>query len=140
MRYLLDTCVISEVTKPRPSSKVTTWLDTQEELTLFLSVITFGEIQKGIIKLPDSRKRRSLQAWMAHDLTRRFTGRILEVDLEVAIRWGAIVGEAERHGQQIPVLDGLLAATALVSGLTFATRNTSHMQPTGVALFDPWEA
>ncbi len=139
MRYLLDTCVISEVTKPRPSPQVTTWLDTQEELTLFLSVITFGELQKGISKLPDSQKRRRLHAWMTHDLTRRFTGRILGVDLEVALRWGAIAGEAERHGQQIPVLDGLLAATALVSGLTFVTRNTPHMQPTGVPLFDPWE-
>ncbi len=140
MRYLVDTCVISEIVKPQPAAQVTTWLDMQEELALFLSVITFGEMQKGISKLPDSQKRRTLQAWMTHDLPRRFMGRILGMDLEVAIRWGTIVGEAEQRGQPIPVLDGLLAATALVSGLTFVTRNTRHLQPTGVPLLNPWEA
>jgi predicted nucleic acid-binding protein len=138
MSYLLDTCVISEATKKQPSAKVLTWLDAQEELTLFLSVITLGELQKGISKLPTSRKRRRLQQWVEQDLTRRFTGRILAVDLEVAVRWGTITAMAERQGRPIPVLDGLLAATALVVGLTLVTRNTSHMQATGVSLFDPW--
>ena len=138
MRYLLDTCVISEVTKKRPSAKVLTWLDAQEELTLFLSVITLGELQKGVSKLPTSRKLGRLQQWVEQDLTRRFTGRILVVDLEVAMRWGAITATAERQGRPVPVLDGLLAATALVVGLTLVTRNTPHMQATGVQLFDPW--
>jgi toxin FitB len=137
VRYLLDTCVISEVTKKRPSAKVLTWLDAQEELTLFLSVITLGELQKGVSKLPVSRKRRRLQQWVEQDLTRRFTGRILAVDLEVAMRWGAITATAEQQGRPVPVLDGLLAATALVAGLTLVTRNTPHMQATGVPLFDP---
>ena len=96
MRYLLDTCVISEMTKKRPSAKVLTWLDAQEELTLFLSVITLGELQKGVSKLPTSRKRGRLQQWVEQDLTRRFTGRILVVDLEVTMRWGAITATAER--------------------------------------------
>jgi toxin FitB len=138
VKYLLDTCVISEVTKPRPAARVLTWLDTQEELTLFLSVITFGELQKGISKLPSSRKRQQLQQWVDRDLTRRFTGRILGIDREVALRWGAMAGAAERRGQPLPVLDGLLAATAVVSGLTLVTRNTAHMQATGVPLVDPW--
>ena len=138
MRYLLDTCVISEVTKPRPTARVLTWLDIQEELSLFLSVITVGELQKGISKLPASRKRRQLQQWVDRELTRRFTGRMLGIDHEVALRWGAMAGAAEQRGQSLPVLDGLLAATALAGGLTLVTRNTAHMQATGVALFDPW--
>jgi toxin FitB len=138
VRYLLDTCVISEVTKKRPSAKVLTWLDAREELTLFLSVITLGELQKGVSKLPVSRRRGRLQQWIEQDLTRRFTGRILGVELEVAMRWGAITATAEQQGRPVPVLDGLLAATALVAGLTLVTRNTPHMQTTGVQLFDPW--
>jgi predicted nucleic acid-binding protein len=138
VRYLLDTCVISEVTKKRPSAKVLTWLDAQEELTLFLSVITLGELQKGVRKLPVSRKPGRLQQWVEQDLTRRFTGRILAVDLKVAMRWGAITATAEQQGRPVPVLDGLLTATALVAGLTLVTRNTPHMQATGVQFFDPW--
>lgn len=138
MRFLLDTCVISEVTKPKPSPEVVTWLDRQMELSLFLSVITIGELQKGISKLPDSRKRQQLQEWVDQDLTRRFTGRVLEIDRDIATRWGTIAGESEQQGVKIPVLDGLLAATAIVHGLTMATRNTSDMMSTGVTLFNPW--
>jgi predicted nucleic acid-binding protein len=138
VRYLLDTCVISEVTKPRPAARVLTWLDTQDELALFLSVITFGELQKGITKLPASRKRRQLQQWVDQELTRRFTGRILGIDREVALRWGVMAGTADRQGQPLPVLDGLLAATAVVAGLILVTRDTPHVRATGVALFDPW--
>jgi predicted nucleic acid-binding protein len=117
---------------------VLTWLDAQDELTLFLSVITLGELQKGVSKLPASRRRGRLQQWVKQELTRRFTGRILAVELEVAMRWGAITATAEQQGQPVPVLDGLLAATALVAGLTLVTRNIPHMQATGVHLFDPW--
>jgi predicted nucleic acid-binding protein len=138
VRYLLDTCVISEVTKPRPVGRVLTWLDTQDELALFLSVITFGELQKGISKLPTSRRQRQLQQWVDQELTRRFTGRILGIDREVALRWGTMTAAAEQQGKPLPVLDGLLAATAVVGGLTLVTRNTPHVQATGVALFDPW--
>ena len=140
MRYLLDTCVISEPTKKQPSRKVLTWLDVQEELSLFLSVLTLGELQKGISKLPRSRRRSQLQHWVAQELPRRFTGRILPIDQEVATRWGIMSGDAEQAGHPIPVLDGLLAATALVAGMTLVTRNTLHMAHTGAMVFDPWTA
>jgi predicted nucleic acid-binding protein len=140
VRYLLDTCVISEMTKKRPAAKVLTWLDVQDEMSLFLSVITLGELHKGISKLPTSRRRRELHQWVEQDLPHRFTGRILTVDQEVAVRWGTMTGLAERQGQPVPVLDGLLAATALVVGLTLVTRNTPHVQATGASLFDPWSA
>jgi predicted nucleic acid-binding protein len=138
MRYLLDTCVISELVKKRPSSKVTQWLEQQEELSLFLSAISFGELHKGIGRLQAGRKQRELHEWVEGHLGRRFTGRILDIDREVAVRWGEISAAAEGAGRTVPVLDGLLAATALISGLTFVTRNTDHVQATGVPLFNPW--
>lgn len=139
MRYLLDTCVISEVVKKAPSSKVTQWLQRQEELSLFLSVITFGELHKGIGQLQAGRKQRELYEWVEGRLSRRFTGRILDVDKDVAVRWGEISAAAGRVGRTVPVLDGLLAATAMTFGLTFVTRNTDHVLETGVRLLDPWE-
>ena len=140
MRYLLDTCVISEPTKKRPSRKALTWLDVQDEMSLFLSVLTLGELHKGISKLPRSRRKSQLHQWVEQDLPRRFTGRILPVDQEIAARWGRMTGEAEQAGHPIPVLDGLLAATALVAGMTLVTRNTPHMVHTGAMVFDPWTA
>src|SRR5712691_294529 len=89
-------------------------------------------------KLPRSRRRSQLQQWVAQDLPRRFTGWILPVDQEVVTRWGIMTGEAERAGHPIPVLDGLVAATAAVAGLTLATRHTMHMQHTGAVVCDPW--
>lgn len=139
MRYLLDTCVISELVKRAPSSRVAQWLEQQKELSLFLSVITFGELHKGIGQLQAGRKKRELNEWVEGQLSRRFTGRILDVDKDVAIRWGEISASSGRVGRTVPVLDGLLAATALTFGLTFVTRNTDHVRETGVLLFDPWE-
>lgn len=139
MRYLLDTCVISELVKKKPSRRVIQWLEQQEELSLFLSVITFGELHKGIGRLQAGRRQRELHEWVQSQLSKRFTGRILEVDREVAARWGEISAAAERAGRTVPVLDGLLAATALTSGLTFVTRNTDDVRVTGVPVFDPWE-
>ena len=140
MKYLLDTCVISELTKKRPSTHLVQWLKQQDEFSLYLSVITIGELQKGIGKLPDSRKRRQLQEWVTHDLTRRFTGRILNIDQEVAQKWGDLSASAEKTGRPVPVLDGLLVATAQAHGLTFVTRNTTHVEVTGVPLLDPWKS
>ena len=139
MRYLLDTCVISELVKKKPSHRVMQWLGQQEEHSLFLSVITFGELHKGIGRLQMGRKKRELLEWVEGQLSKRFTGRILEVDREVAARWGEISATAEKAGRTVPVLDGLLAATALTSGLTFVTRNTDDVRATGVPVCDPWE-
>ena len=139
MKYLLDTCVISELVKKRPSARVTRWLDRQDEFSIYLSVITLGELQKGIDKLPKSRKRRQLKNWATSDLIHRFTGRILNIDSNIAQKWGTLSAEAETGGRPVPVLDGLLAATALSHGLTFVTRNTSHIEHTGVSMLNPWE-
>ena len=139
MNYLVDTCVISEVVRKRPAPEVVSWLAAQDEDHLFISALSLGELHKGTARLADSRRRRTLQAWMEGDLQRRFSGRIIPVDPGVAARWGRISGAAERAGRVIPVIDGLLAATALENGLTLVTRDTSHMEPAGVDLFNPWE-
>jgi len=139
VNYLLDTCVISEVVRKRPAPEVVTWLAAQDEDHLFMSVLSLGELHKGIARLDDSRRRSTLEAWVGGDLPRRFSGRIIPVDPGIAARWGRISGAAERAGRVIPVIDGLLAATALEHGLTLVTRDVSHMEPAGVDLLDPWD-
>jgi predicted nucleic acid-binding protein len=137
--YLLDTCVLSETMKKKPSSRVIRWLEKEDEDSLFLSVITFGELRKGISKLARDRRRKRLEKWVDEELAQRFFGRILPVDMEVARRWGEISSEMEMRGQPVPVLDSLLAATALEAGLTLVTRNIRHVERTGVSVLDPWE-
>ena len=138
MNYLLDICVLSEVTRRRPAELVVGWLEEQDESALYLSVVTIGEILKGIARLHAGPKKRRLQTWLEQDLAERFAGRVLEVDTETAARWGIVSGEAELKGTRIPVLDGLIAATAYTKGMTLVTRDTDHMRATGVSLLDPW--
>ena len=138
MSWLLDTNVISESHQRMPNRKVMDWLDAQPESELFLSAITLGELQSGAARLPDSPKKRSLQTWINNDLRQRFAGRIVPVDDQVSIGWGNLL--AAHWKQPLPTVDSLIAATALVHGLTLATRNTADMARTGVNLFNPWEA
>ena len=133
--FLIDTNVVSELIKPRPSSRVADWIDAQEEQLFHLSVLTLGEIRRGIVQLAPGGRRTALAAWLSGDLLTRFAGRILQIDQEVADRWGHLAGA---KGATIPVIDGLLAATALQHNLTLVTRNTRDMARTGVGLFNPW--
>ena len=137
--FLLDTNVISELMKPRPRRRVAQWVDSTSEELLFLSVFTIGEVRKGIDLLPDVDPRRAaLQSWLDHDLRVRFAGRLLAFDDAVAERWGQLEAHAKRRRLTLPTIDAQLAATALHHGLTFVTRNTAHLRPTGVSLFNPW--
>lgn len=140
MRYLLDTCVVSELTRKKPSAAVVEWVDAQDEEHCFLSVLTVGELRKGIDLLPDGRKKSRLQNWLERDLQGRFEGRILEVDADAAERWGADCSKAQRAGRKVPVMDGLIAATAAVHGLVVVTRNVKDMEPTGIPVFNPWDS
>ena len=125
--------------KPRPARSVATWITTTPESLLHLSVITIGEIRKGIDLLDDNNPKRSaLQSWLDHDLRMRFAGRLLPFDEHVAERWGRIEALARRQHVSMPTVDAQLAATALHHGLTFVTRNISHVRVTAVPLFDPW--
>ena len=139
MNYLLDTCVISELIKPKPNSKVVKWLRSCRDENLFLSVLTIGEIQKGISKLPDSRKRNNLQKWMDAELILRFDRRILGIDFKIAQKWGEVQASAEITGTKMPVIDSLIAAIGLVHDLTIVTRDTSGMEKNGAKLFNPWK-
>ncbi len=138
MKYLLDTCLISELVKREPNSAVVNWLDKQDEQTLFLSVLNLGELQKGISKLPDGTKKDELQAWVALDLVERFAGRILDIDLETALCWGKLQGEAEQAGEKLPAMDSLIAATAAAHGLIVVTRNVKDIERCGVNVCNPW--
>ena len=133
--FLLDTNVISELVSKRPDPKVVQWIEDTDEELLYLSVLTMGEIRKGITSHPDAARRVKLEAWLSRELKQRFVGRILSLDENVADRWGVIIGRA---ATPIPVIDGLLAATALEHNLTFVTRNTRDVSATGVPVFNPW--
>jgi predicted nucleic acid-binding protein len=138
MNYLLDASAVSEAVKLAPDSAVVGWLARADEETLFLSVLTIGELGKGIAKLADGKRRARLQTWVQRDLVARFGARLLPVDSQVAARWGALVGESERNGVRLPVMDSLIAATCLVHGLTAVTRNRADFERCGVECVSPW--
>ena len=137
--FLLDTNVISELIKPRPEENVTAWIEGTDESLLYLSVLTLGEIRRGIAILSQSRRRAALEAWLDKDLRARFEDRILAIDQEVADRWGLLTAAARDSGIVLPVIDGLLAATALEHNLTLVTRDTGQIPSMGVAVFNPWK-
>lgn len=137
--FLLDTNVISELIKVKPEPKVTAWIEATEESLLHLSVLTLGEIHEGIAALPQGLRRAALEAWLETDLRWRFANRMLEIDAGVADRWGVISAEAQAKQMPVPVIDGLLAATALHHNLTLVTRNAEDVAGSGVAVFNPWE-
>ena len=136
--FLLDTNVISELVKAKPEPRVAGWIENIDESLLYLSVLTLGEIREGITSLRDGARRLSLEAWLDRDLALRFSDRIISIDLDVADRWGRIAGNARK--KPLPVIDGLLAATALHCDLTLVTRNIADIAGSGVAVFNPWEA
>ncbi len=138
MSFLLDTCVLSEFAKPRPNVGVCDWVAAQNEHQLFISVITVGELQKGISKLPTGRRRAELQQWFECELLIRFQGRVLDIDTEVARTWGILLGETEGRGRPLPAIDVLIAATAQVHGCSVVTRNESDIEPTGITVVNPW--
>ena len=139
MKYLIDTCVISELIKNKPNENVVNWITSADEQDLFLSTLTFGEIYKGIEKISNISKKTKLSQWIEHDLKERFKTRILPIDISVAITWGKIQGSAELEGKPMPAIDGLIAATGLAYNLTIVTRNISDMQQSKVGLLNPWE-
>ena len=136
--YLLDTNVLSEGIKLRPDAKVKAWVDATDEQLFHVSVLTLGEIRKGIEALPPSARRATLESWLIYDLAVRLAGRILAVDQEVADRWGRLAGKARAENRPLPAIDGLLAATAIHHNLTLVTRNSKDVALTGVPVINPW--
>ena len=139
MSVLLDTNVISEWTKPEPSPSVAAWLGAVAEDAAFVSVITLGEIRRGVDRLPEGRRRARLEEWLTGELPDRFDGRVLPVDRDVADAWGALLARTARGGVSMSVADALIAATARVHGLALATRNVGDFRHADVELVNPWE-
>lgn len=137
MSYLIDTNVLSELKRTQPSAAVVSWMAARPAATLHLSVLTLGEIRKGIETLQDARRRQRLTEWLQVELPAYFSGRILAVDSAVADRWGRIQSQA---GRPLPVIDALLAATAQAHDLVLVTRNERDFADLPVQLFNPWAA
>ena len=116
------------------------WMEAADETMLYLSVLTVGEIRMGLAALPQGKRRTHLETWLEVELQARFAGRIMPIDAAIADRWGLIAAEAKRKGKALPIIDGLLAATALHYNLTVVSRNASDFQGTPVLVLNPWEA
>lgn len=136
MNYLIDTNVISELVSTKPNSNVIAWFKKIPIDAVFLSVLTLGEIRKGVEKVKDKKRKDSLLIWLEHDLIKMFDGRILTISLQVADRWGRLQHQVPRT---LPAIDSLLAATALHHDMTLVTRNTADfVDCSGIELVNPW--
>lgn len=138
MRFLLDTNVLSEGAKPRPDAGVVAWLEGQSPLDMAISVLTLGEIRRGIDLLDPGARRDRLESWLGVDLPRQFLGRILPVVEPVSLQWGRLAALARRSGRHLPLVDGLLVTTALVHGLVLVTRNEHDCLGWGATVLNPW--
>jgi predicted nucleic acid-binding protein len=138
--YLVDTNIPSELTREIPDARVAAFLEKAGRESVFLSVMTVGEICKGIDMLPVSQKRNALQDWLDMDVRSWFAGRIIPVTESIAERWGHLAAAAKRKGVTLAVVDGVLAATALEHDLTLVTRNLRDFAVAGVVLLNPWDA
>ncbi len=138
MNYILDTNVVSELVTHEPDHNVVDWIDSIDSESVFLSVITIGEIKKGIEKIPDSKRKKTLASWIEEGLLVRFRGRILPLDIPVLLTWGRLVASLEKEGKPLPAIDSLLAATAAQTGFTLVTRNTGDFESAGISILDPW--
>jgi predicted nucleic acid-binding protein len=139
MNYLLDTNVISELIAREPNQKVVDWIDSLDPETVYLSVITIGELRKGIEKLASSRRKDQLTTWLASDLLRRFANKMVAITIDVMLVWGELMRRLERDGKAIDAIDSLIAASVLEGQYTLVTRNEDDFQHTGVPIINPWK-
>jgi predicted nucleic acid-binding protein len=140
MRFLVDTCILSDGARREKYPEIFAWLNGVDPVHLAASVLTFGEILGGIEGVADRQRRLGLERWLAEELYRQFEGRILPVDRSVAEEWGRLAGAGRRRGRPLSVIDGLLAATARVYGLTVVTRNVRHFAGLGVEVESPYRS
>lgn len=137
MRTLIDTCVLSELRRPTGSARVAASFAVLADDEVFLSVLTIGELRKGIDRLRAGKKKRGLEQWL-RQLVAVASDRILPINLETAVLWGELAAKLEKTGRPLPAIDCLIAATAIQHGLHLMTRNVADFEPTGVLLINPW--
>ena len=135
--YLLDTSLLSELIRKEPNQGVLDWIKDKEESSLFLSVLTIGELRKGIVKLKPSTKKKELTLWFA-ELESRFKDRIIPIDIQISLKWGEIQANLEVKGNSMPTIDSLIASTALCKNLIVVTRNGKDMKQSHVEILNPW--
>ena len=136
MSYLLDTNVLSELRRKTPDAGISRWFAQRPASSLYLSVLTLGELRKGIHGVNDDARKLALSDWLQNELSLFFLGRVLSIDEQVADRWGQLVAAARRP---LPAIDSLLAATALVHGLSMVTRNAKDFESLGLEVINPWK-
>lgn len=137
--YLLDTCVFSELIKKKPFTSVTDWISKNDEELFFISVLSLGEIKKGVGKMSDPLRKEKLEMWIQDDLIPRFLHRILVIDAPVANTWGELIARTEKLGRVLPTIDSLIAATAITHHLHIVTRNTKDFENLDILIINPWE-
>lgn len=140
MNYILDTCVISELIKNASEQKVVNWIDRVDEDKLYLSVITIGELEKGISKLKSSKRKVVITEWLHEDLLIRFSNRILILDIDILLQWGKMMASLESQGIKMPTIDSLIAATAKKNNYCLVTRNESDFQNCNIQILNPWKS
>lgn len=140
MKYILDTNVISEAINKQPNIQVMNWLRTIDPQELYLSVVTVGEVKKGIDKLPESQRKKTIENWFENDLLVKFDGQILVLDLPVILVWGELVGELEKKGRKLPALDSLIAATTKYYDYILVTRNEKDFDGIDIAILNPFKS
>lgn len=135
MGYLIDTNILSELRRKHPNDHVVAWFEDRPATTLYISVLTLGEIRKGIESLGKCKRKVKLLDWLETELPAFFAGRVLPIDNAVADRWGRLLAAA---GRPLPAIDSLLAATALTHGLALVTRNVDDFPHPDLEVFNPW--
>jgi len=135
MSYLLDTNVLSELVRPKPNDAVLAWFANVPDESLYISVLTLGEVRKGVEGVPDANRKETLRVWLEHTLPEWFGSRVLSVDADVAEKWGKLQAKAKRP---VPAIDSLLAATALQHELRMVTRNAKDFDYAGLEVINPW--
>ena len=139
MKYLLDTCVISELVAREVNPKVVEFVDSLDSDDVYLSVITIGEIAKGIEKLPKSKRKHELHTWLTEDLLVRFDEKIVPFDTDVLLQWGFLAARLESKGKILPAMDSLIAATVLTHKFALVTRNVEDFNGANIEIINPWE-
>lgn len=138
MNFLLDTNAVSEWLKPRPDPGLVRWLDAIDEDRTHLSVVTIGELRRGVDRMADGHRKERLARWLTDELPVRFEGRLLPIDEAIAQAWGRVRARTDLMGRSVDPVDALFAATAESHGLTIVTRNVRDFEPTGVPIVNPW--